>query len=319
MISAQHLTRRFAARAVVADVSFEVSKSEIVALLGPNGAGKTTTMRMLAGLIAPTSGSVAIDGVSLTRATAGALRARIGFLTESPGLWDRLTVRENLRTYASLYGLGQPDRAVERAIDALQLSPQASVRAAELSKGMRQKVALARALLHEPVVMLLDEPTSGLDPEITRGVRRLLDERRSAGCAILVSTHNLDEAERLADRVAVLHERLLAIDRPAALRRRLTTGRLIVRVIGDPALSLETVRRFDPAAAIEGPALVLKVADVEERTPAIVAALVTAGAGVVEVRPEMPALEDAYLRLMGSAGESGRADGSGRSGGSRGW
>ena len=299
MISAQHLTRRFAARAVVADVSFDVSKFEIVALLGPNGAGKTTTMRMLAGLIAPTSGSVVIDGVSLTRATAGTLRARIGFLTESPGLWDRLTVRENLRTYASLYGLAQPDRAIERAIDVLQLSPQASVRAAELSKGMRQKVALARALLHEPTVMLLDEPTSGLDPEITRGVRRLLDERRAAGCAILVSTHNLDEAERLADRVAVLHERLLAIDRPAALRRRLTTGRLIVRVTGDPARSLQTVRRFDPAAAIEGSALVLKVADAEERTPAIVAALVAAGAGVVEVRPEMPALEDVYLRLMG--------------------
>jgi ABC-2 type transport system ATP-binding protein len=299
MITAQHLTRRFGARAVVADVSFDVSKSEIVALLGPNGAGKTTTLRMLAGLIAPTSGSVIIDGVSLTRATAGTLRARIGFLTESPGLWDRLTVRENLSTYASLYGLAHPEDAIERAIDVLQLSPQASVRAAELSKGMRQKVALARALLHEPAVMLLDEPTSGLDPEITRGVRRLLEERRAAGCAILVSTHNLDEAERLADRVAVLHERLLAIDRPAALRRRLTTGRLIVRVTGDPALGLETVRRFDPAAAIEGPALVLKVADVEERTPAIVAALVAAGAGVVEVRPEMPALEDAYLRLMG--------------------
>jgi ABC-2 type transport system ATP-binding protein len=299
MITAQHLTRRFGARAVVADVSFDVSKSEIVALLGPNGAGKTTTMRMLAGLIAPTSGSVVIDGVSLTRATAGTLRARIGFLTESPGLWDRLTVRENLSTYASLYGLANPEGAIERAIDVLQLSPQASVRAAELSKGMRQKVALARALLHEPPVMLLDEPTSGLDPEITRSVRRLLEERRAAGCAILVSTHNLDEAERLADRVAVLHERLLAIDRPAALRRRLTTGRLIVRVTGDPARSLEAVRRFDPAAAIEGPALVLKVSDAEERTPAIVAALVAAGAGVVEVRPEMPALEDAYLRLMG--------------------
>jgi len=298
VISAQHLTRRFAARAVVADVSFDVSKSEIVALLGPNGAGKTTTMRMLGGLIAPTSGRVVIDGVPLTPATAGALRARIGFLTESPGLWDRLTVRENLRTYAALYGLSQPDRAIERAIDVLQLSPQASVRAAELSKGMRQKVALARALLHEPPVMLLDEPTSGLDPEITRGVRRLLEERRAAGCAILVSTHNLDEAERLADRVAVLHERLLAIDRPGALRRRLATGRLIVRVTGDPARSLETVRRFDPAAAIEGTALVLKVVDAEERTPAIVAALVAAGAGVVEVRPEMPALEDAYLHLM---------------------
>ena len=298
MISAQHLTRRFAARAVVADVSFDVSKSEIVALLGPNGAGKTTTMRMLGGLIAPTSGSVLIDGVPLTPATAGTLRARIGFLTESPGLWDRLTVRENLRTYAALYGLSQPDRAIERAIDVLQLSPQASVRAAELSKGMRQKVALARALLHEPPVMLLDEPTSGLDPEITRGVRRLLEERRAAGCAILVSTHNLDEAERLADRVAVLHEVLLAIDRPAALRRRLATGRLIVRVTGDPARSLETLRRFDPAAAIEGAALVVNVVDAEERTPAIVAALVAAGAGVVEVRPEMPALEDAYLHLM---------------------
>ena len=302
MISAQHLTRRFAARAVVADVSFDVSKSEIVALLGPNGAGKTTTMRMLGGLIAPTSGSVVIDGVPLTPATAGTLRARIGFLTESPGLWDRLTVRENLRTYAALYGLSQPDRAIERVTDVLQLSPQASVRAAELSKGMRQKVALARALLHEPPVMLLDEPTSGLDPEITRGVRRLLEERRAAGCAILVSTHNLDEAERLADRVAVLHERLLAIDRPAALRRRLATGRLIVRVTGDPARSLETVRRFDPAATIEGPVLVLKVVDAEERTPAIVAALVAAGAGVVEVRPEMPALEDAYLQLMSRQG-----------------
>jgi ABC-2 type transport system ATP-binding protein len=302
VISAQHLTRRFAARAVVADVSFDVSKSEIVALLGPNGAGKTTTMRMLGGLIAPTSGSVVIDGVPLTPATAGTLRARIGFLTESPGLWDRLTVRENLRTYAALYGLSQPDRAIERVTDVLQLSPQASVRAAELSKGMRQKVALARALLHEPPVMLLDEPTSGLDPEITRGVRRLLEERRAAGCAILVSTHNLDEAERLADRVAVLHERLLAIDRPAALRRRLATGRLIVRVTGDPARSLETVRRFDPAATIEGPVLVLKVVDAEERTPAIVAALVAAGAGVVEVRPEMPALEDAYLQLMSRQG-----------------
>ena len=298
MISAQRITRRFGSRAVVDEVSFEVSKSEIVALLGPNGAGKTTTMRMLAGLIAPTSGAIVIDGVALTRATSAALRARIGFLTESPGLWDRLTVRENLGTYAALYGLAQPDRAIDRAIEVFQLSGQASTRAAELSKGMRQKVALARALLHEPAILLLDEPTSGLDPEITRGVRRLLEERRAAGCAILVSTHNLDEAERLADRVAVLHGRLLAIDRPAALRRRLTTGRLIVRVTGDPSRSLDTVRRFDPAAAIEGPALVLRVANGEEQIPSIVAALVKAGAGIVEVRPEMPALEDVYLHLM---------------------
>jgi ABC-2 type transport system ATP-binding protein len=323
MISAHRLTRRFGGRAVVDEVSFEVARSEIVALLGPNGAGKTTTMRMLAGLIAPTSGGVVINGISLTRATAPMLRARIGFLTESPGLWDRLTVRENLRTYATMYGLAQPERAIDRVIDVFQLSTQTSVRAAELSKGMRQKVALARALIHDPVVLLLDEPTSGLDPEITRGVRRLLEERRDAGGAILVSTHNLDEAERLADRVAVLHGKLLAIDRPATLRRRLATGRLIIRVSGDPARSLDTVRRFDPRAAIEGPALVLKVADIEQEVPPIVAALVAAGAAVVEVRPEMPALEDVYLQLMkdqqgaGAAGASGGAGGAGRAGGAR--
>src|SRR5262245_32342116 len=299
MISAAGLTRRFGPRVVVDGVTFEIARGEIVALLGPNGAGKTTTLRMLAGLIAPTSGSIVVDGVRLTRASGGAVRRRIGFLTEAPGLWDRLSVRENLRVYAGIFGVREPEPAIDRALALFELADRESTRAAELSKGMRQKVALARALLHEPAALLLDEPTSGLDPEITRSVRRLLEERRAAGCAILVSTHNLDEAERLADRVAVLHERLLAIDRPAALRRRLTTGRLIVRVTGDPARSLETVRRFDPAAAIEGPALVLKVADAEERTPAIVAALVAAGASVVEVRPEMPALEDAYLHLVG--------------------
>src|SRR5439155_22520731 len=150
-----------------------------------------------------------------------------------------------------------------------------SARAAELSKGMRQRVALARALLHDPAILLLDEPASGLDPEVTRMVRRRLEERRAAGCSILVSTHNLDEAERLADRVAVLHERLLAIDRPSALRQRLTTGRLIVRVTGDPALYVETMRAHGPGVtdvAIEGAALMLRVADPDRETPALVAA-----------------------------------------------
>src|SRR5205823_1191794 len=145
-ISAVHLTRRFGSRTAVQDVSFEVARSEIVALLGPNGAGKTTTMRMLAGLIAPTSGSVHIDGVPLTRATGTSLRGRVGFLTEAPGLWDRLTVRENLRVYAGLYGVAHPDRAIDRVLEMFELSDRAATRAVELSKGLRQKVALARAL-----------------------------------------------------------------------------------------------------------------------------------------------------------------------------
>ena len=171
MISARSLSRRFGSRIAVDDVRFDVARGEIVALLGPNGAGKTTTMRMLAGLIAPTSGTVAIDGVGWDAATGSALRSRIGFLTESPGLWDRLTVRENLRIYAGLYGLAGPVTPWIRALETFGLAPYASTRAAELSKGSRQKVALARALLHEPGILLLDEPTSGLDPEVTRSVR----------------------------------------------------------------------------------------------------------------------------------------------------
>ena len=299
MIAARGLTRRFGSRVVVDDVSFEVGRSEIVALLGPNGAGKTTTMRMLAGLIAPTSGSVTIDGIGLTRATGTLLRSRIGFLTEAPGVWDRLTVRENLQVYAGLYGLAHPDGRIDRALEQFELTGQASARTAELSKGMRQKVALARALLHEPRILLLDEPTSGLDPEITRGVRTMLDNLRAAGCSILLSTHNLDEAERLADRVAVLHGRLLALDRPAVLRRRLRTGRVIVRLAGDPAVHLEIVRRFDRDASIDSEMIVLRLADADCDTPALVSALTAADARIVEVHQEVPALEDVYLHLMG--------------------
>jgi len=301
VISVQHLTRRFGKRTAVNDVTFEVARSEIVALLGPNGAGKTTTMRMLAGLIAPTRGSIAIDGVQLTRAIAARVRPRVGLLTEAPGLWDRLTVRENLRVYGRLYGLVDVDRRIDRALDLFALADRASTRTAELSKGMRQKVALARTLLHDPVVLLLDEPTSGLDPEVTRSVRLLLEERRAAGCSIIVSTHNLDEAERLADRVAVLQERLVAIDRPAALRRRLTTGRVIVRVGGDAAAFVDAAQAIaGPGAgiAIEGAALTLRLAEPDRQTPALVAALVAAGAQILEVRAEMPALEDVYLHLM---------------------
>ena len=299
MIRAAGLTRRFGARTAVNNVTFEVARGEIVALLGPNGAGKTTTMRMLAGLIAPTSGTVTIDGVQLARATGSALRSRIGFLTESPGLWDRLTVRENLRIYAGLFGLANAERTIDRALEMFELTGRGEARTAELSKGTRQKVALARTLLHDPVVLLLDEPTSGLDPEVTRSVRQLLEEKRAAGCAILVSTHNLDEAERLADRVAVLQERLLAIDRPQALRLRLTTGRLIVRVAGEPARYLDAARRSVPGVevAVDGVALAVRLPNPEEQTPKLVAALVAAGAPILEVRVEIPALEDVYLHL----------------------
>jgi ABC-2 type transport system ATP-binding protein len=298
VITANRLTRRFGDRVVVDDVSFEVGRAEIVALLGPNGAGKTTILRMLGGLIAPTSGSVVVDGVQLTRATGATLRRRIGFLPEAPGLWDRLTVRENLAVYANLYKLQAADRTIDRLLDLFELTAHQAARAAELSKGMRQKVAIARTLLHDPQILLLDEPTSGLDPQIARAVRRLLDDRRGQGCTILDSTHNLDETERLADRVAVVQRRLIAIDTPACLRRRLTQGRIVVRVAGLASACLSAVRPFDASAAVDGQLLTLRLPDLERDTPALVRAVVEAGAEILEVRPETAALEDVYLHLL---------------------
>jgi ABC-2 type transport system ATP-binding protein len=163
---------------------------------------------------------------------------------------------------------------------------------------MRQKTAIARALLHDPRILLLDEPTSGLDPEVIHSMRRLLDERRSAGCAILLSTHNLDEASRLADRVAVIQERLVALDSPDSLRRRLTTGRITVRLSRDSAAYVDTIRRFDVTAALDNGVVAVRLVDPNTETPALVRALVEEGAEILEVRQEVPALEDVYMHLV---------------------
>ena len=211
-IDARGLTRRFGTRVAVEDVTFAVATGEIVALLGPNGAGKTTTLRMLAGLLAPTTGGGSVAGVPLTSTPEAELRARVGLLTETPGLWDRLTVWTNLVTYATLYGVADAPARVHAVLDRLGLRDRADDVAAVLSKGLRQRVAIARALLHAPPVLLLDEPTSGLDPAAARDVRRLVTDLARDGAAIVVCTHNLTEAEALASRIGILKTRLLAFD-----------------------------------------------------------------------------------------------------------
>ena len=299
MLSAAHLTRRFDRRVAVQDLSFELVAGEIFALLGPNGAGKTTTLRMLAGLIEPTSGQVALDGEAMSRASAPRLRSRIGFLTESPGLWDRLTVRQNLTIYAKLQGLSPAPAAVDAALDLFDIRDRDGDQAAQLSKGLKQRVALARTLLHRPDVVLLDEPTSGLDPASARDVRelvlRLRDERR----AVLLSTHNLDEVERVATRVAVLNTKLVAYDTPAALRARLFGARLLVRLAPPADWFAGLLRQAGYAdVRIDGDRLSIGVDDVESSAPRIVEQLVKAGARVRSVMPEEPPLEDVYLRLL---------------------
>ena len=298
MLSASHLTRTFGMRVAVEDVSFTLLPGEIFALLGPNGAGKTTTLRMLAGLIAPSSGHVQMGDETMTRRSAARLRAAIGFLTEAPGLWDRLTVRQNLTTYARLYGLSAPGRAVDRALDLFGIGDRAADRTAQLSKGLRQRVALARTLLHEPRIVLLDEPTSGLDPESARGVRDLILRLRDEGRAVILSTHNLDEVERLASRVAVLRRRLVALDTPAALRSRLFGERVRITVAGDAGRFVTVLREATgEEVLVTGRTLSVPVRDAAT-VPLMVRQLVEAGAGIESVIPEAPPLEEVYLRLL---------------------
>jgi ABC-2 type transport system ATP-binding protein len=299
MLVASRLSRRFDTRIAVEDVSFTLERGEIFALLGPNGAGKTTTLRMLAGLIAPTSGDVTVEGERLSPANAARLRGRIGFLTEAPGLWDRLTVRQNLSVYASLHGVAAPGRAVDEALDAFGVLARAQDQAAQLSKGLKQRVALARTLLHKPDFLLLDEPTSGLDPESARDVREMILLQRQQGRAVLLSTHNLAEVGRVADRVAVMRTRMLAVDTPAALRARLFGSRVRI-VLGQPAEAFRTAAAgagvFDISAADRS--LSIATDDGPGRTPAIVRRLVAAGAEIESVIPEERSLEEVYLRLL---------------------
>ena len=299
MLSAQQLTRAFDDRVAVESVSFDVAAGEIFALLGPNGAGKTTTLRMLAGLIEPTSGAVHVDGTAMTPQTAPRLRGRIGFLTEAPGLWDRLSVRQNLTVYARLHGLPDDTRVVTEALDTFELRERESDPAAQLSKGLKQRVALARTLLHRPSIVLLDEPTSGLDPESAREVRELILRLRSQGRAILLSTHNLDEVERVADRVAVLRSRLVASDTPAALRARLFGARVRV-TLATPADAFVSAMEGAGAADVRasGTTLSIGVDNAAARAPDIVRTLVAAGAAIDSVAPEEPPLEEVYLRLL---------------------
>jgi ABC-2 type transport system ATP-binding protein len=280
VVVAEHLTRLFGDRVAVRDLSLTVRAGEIVALLGPNGAGKTTTMRMLAGLILPTAGRVTINNIPLTESTAGQARGAVGLLTEAPGLWERLSVRTNLITYARLHGLANADDRVNEVLAQVDLSDRASDAAGTLSKGLKQRVAVCRALLHHPPVLLLDEPTSGLDPASARHLRDLILRLRSEGRALLVSTHNLAEAEALSDRIAILKTSLLAFDTPAALRSSRGGSRVVIEFADG--------RTQDYAI------------NSQEDVPDLVARLATEGRRIVRVTPDQRSLEDVYLDLVGA-------------------
>jgi ABC-2 type transport system ATP-binding protein len=307
VIAARHLSRRFGARSAVEDVTFDVKAGEIFGLLGPNGAGKTTTLRMIAGLIAPTSGEASVANVPLTSRTIDRVRQHVGFLTEAPGLWERLSVQTNLLTYARLHQVHDPAATVASALERFGLADRAESMAGELSKGLKQRVALARTLLHNPPVVLLDEPTSGLDPHSARLVRDMVLELRQRGHAVIISTHNLDEAERVADRVGVLRRRFLAVATPGELRHRLFGTRVRVTIASDaaPFVAVALEAGAEDVTVTSHNTLTFALEDIDVGTPAIVRALVFAGAPILSVRADDRPLEEVYLALVedDSAGE----------------
>jgi ABC-2 type transport system ATP-binding protein len=300
-LSAAALSKRFGDRVAFRDLSFEIGYGEVFGFLGPNGAGKTTTVRTLGTLIAPTSGSATIAGVPLTPENGVEIRRRISIMPESPGLYLRLSVVENLECFAELYETPDATDRIDRALHAVNLVARAGDACGNLSKGLRQRVALARALLSDPEILFLDEPTAGLDPVAARDVHELIIALSRSGVTIFLTTHRLEEAERLCDRVAILNTTLRMIGRPAELRDRLFSRTLTVKTLApldDP------VRVFGGLPAVDGfhqdgPGVyVLAISDAAVAAPAVTRALVEADADVLSIGESHHSLEDVYLELV---------------------
>jgi len=297
----EHLTKRFGDRVAFDDVSFEVGYGEVFGFLGPNGAGKTTTVRTLGTLLAPSSGSATVAGIPLGADNDHAIRARISIMPESPGLYLRLTVAENLRCFAGLYELDEIPERIGRALRAVKLSDRADDRCGTLSKGLRQRVALARALLNDPAVLFLDEPTAGLDPVAAHDVHELIVSLRERGVTIFLTTHRLEEAERLCHRVAILNTTLRLLGRPDELRGRLFNQSLEVRVrdpLEDPGAVLGGLPGVDGCEVSGSGGYELTVSDPSIAAPEVARALVSAGADILSLTESRRTLEDVYLRLI---------------------
>jgi len=304
VILTDHLTRRFGAAVAVDGLSLEIADGEIFGLLGPNGAGKTTTVRMLAGLIGVSSGRALIEGLDVTDPSqARDVRRLVGVLPEEVGLYGDLSAVRTLDFFGRLYRMSRADRRdrTELLLTRLGLWERRDDPASSLSKGLKQRLALARALVHDPQVVLLDEPTANLDPEAAAVVRDVLLDLKERGRTVVVNTHRLEEAERVCDRVGILRTRLLRVGTPHELRTAMTQSRRIV-------IELETVRDSDldvlrdlgaDVLAVTGNRIELVLPSRGAASADLVAALVAGGARVSGVLAAEESLEDAYLTILG--------------------
>jgi ABC-2 type transport system ATP-binding protein len=305
MIRTENLTKRFGDNLAVDALTLEVAQGEVFGFLGPNGAGKTTTMRMLSALIAPTGGAAWVNDHQVGVDDA-AIRASIGLLTETPGLYPRLNAEQNLRIYAKLHDVEDVARRLRTYLTLLGLWERRHEPVGGFSKGMQQKLAIARALLHEPPVLFLDEPTSALDPEAARVVRDFIETLKGQGRTIFICTHNLDEADRLCDRVAVIKQRLIRVDTPAALRQGLYGQSVRVRLQHPlpAARALVAELPFVHGVSELPGGLRVSLDDPEADNPVLIKALVAAGAAVQFVERESYSLEQVYFDLMRESEET---------------
>ncbi len=299
MIKIENLTKKFDTTLAVDRLTLDIPQGEVFGFLGPNGAGKTTTVRMLTCLIGPTSGTATVNGYRIGEDDSN-IRRTVGILTEMPGMYDNLSAEFNLEIYANLYEVKDPKGQVEKYLRMLGLWERRHDEVGTFSKGMKQKVAIARALLHEPKILFLDEPTAGLDPEAARLVRDFIAELRKQGRTIFLCTHNLDEADRLCDRIGVFKTHLLVVDTPAQLRSQLF-GRKVVfhlrEADNELAVPIQKMPFVKDATMVDNK-LVVALEDPETHNPDIIRALVSAGADIQFVGELRHSLEDVYLQLV---------------------
>ncbi len=301
MIAAEGLTKRFGAYTAVDGVSFEVGAGEILALLGPNGAGKTTIIRMLSALLMPTEGRAMVAGHD-TRVAPIEVHRAVGLLTEAPGLYLRMGAHAYVEFFGQLHGV--PRHTLKSRIEDLFLRfglwEHRDKALYTFSKGMRQKAALVRALVQDPPVVFLDEPTSALDPASAKSVRDYVRELRERARAVVVCTHNLVEAEALADRIAIIRAgQMIAFGTPSELRRRLGAAACFeVRLRSEAAPYAAALNGRVRQLVSEGPLLRFATDDPERHNPSAIAALVRAGAEIISVRELGHSLEAVYLGIV---------------------
>ncbi len=296
MIEVINVEKKFGEITVLKNINFNINKGEIFGYLGPNGAGKTTTIRILTGIIEPTSGEIFIDRIDLKH-NKKLIRSKSGLLTENPGFYERFNAIENIKFFSKLYGLNDNDikSKIEYYFKLFNLWDHRSIPVGAFSKGMKQKLSLIRAIIHDPEYIYLDEPTASLDPETSNIVKTFIKDLKKQGKTIFLSTHNLFEAEEVCDRVAILNREIIEIGRPDELKSKIFGNRIVVEFENEPEKVKNILSTMGINFKIEGNKIIM---DYEKSISSLIKNLINSGIDVSYVYRENHSLEEIYLEMV---------------------